>query len=113
MENLQKHGRGVRASGSAGVHFLLTAVPEARQSVVLVGAEVGEVPEEALGQPLVPERARPPRLGQHGVVGPVVAHALVPAKRALAVGRGGVPPSALLPAGVLPFQVRQLQEDGA
>ncbi|CAG12357.1 unnamed protein product [Tetraodon nigroviridis] len=90
-------------SGRAGVHFLLTAVPEVQQPLVFVGAEVGEVPEEAVGELLVPEHARPPGLGQHGVVGPVVAHPLLPPKRPLAVGSGGVPPSALLPARVLPF----------
>lgn len=102
------HGQGWLArpdweSGRAGAHFLLTAVPEAEQPVVLVGAEVGEVPEEAVGELLVPQRARPPGLGQHGVVGPVVAHALLPAKRPLAGGGGGVAAAALLPARVLPL----------
>lgn len=83
------------------------------QAVVLVGAEVGEVPEQAVGEPLVAQRARPPDLGQHGVVGPVVADALLSAVRALAVGGGGVSASALLPARVLSLGVRQLQEHGA
>lgn len=85
-------------SGSAGVHFLLTAVPEGQQSVVFVDTEVAEVSEEAIGQLLVPEHARPPGFGQHSVVGPVVTNALVPPKRTLAVRSGGVPASALLPA---------------
>lgn len=100
-------------SRSAGVHFLLAAVPEVEQSVVLVGAEVGEVSEQAVGEPLVPQHARPPGLGQHGVVGPVVSDLLFAAKRPLAVGCGGVSAAALLPAGVLPLGVRQLQEHGA
>lgn len=96
-------GRHGWQSGRAGAHFLLTAVPEAEQSVVLVGAEVGEVSEEAVGELLVPQHACPPGLGQHGVVGPVVAHALLAPKRPLAVGSGGVAAAALLPARVLPF----------
>lgn len=100
-------------SGSAGVHFLQAAVPEVEQSVVLVGAEVGEVSEQAVGEPLVPQHTRPPGLGQHGVVGPVVTDLLLAAERPLAVGGGGVSAPALLSAGVLPLGVRQLQEHGA
>lgn len=115
--HLQRLGRGLRRhfwkSGSAGVHSLPTAVPEVQQPVAPVGAEVSEVPEEAVGELLVPERARPPGLGQHGVVGPVVAHPLLRPKRPLAAGGGGVSPAALLPAAVLPSEVGQLQEDGA
>lgn len=112
MEALGVSRRWV-ASGRAGVHLLLTAVPEVHQSVVSVGTEVGEVSEEAVGELLVPEHPRPPGLGQHGVVGPVVTDTLVPPKRPLAVGSGGVAASPLLPTRVLPLQVRQLQEDGA
>lgn len=100
-------------SGSAGVHFLLAAVPEVEQSVVLVGTEVSEVSEQTVCEPLVPQQARPPGLGQHGVVGPVVSDPLFAPKRPLAVGCGGVSAPALLPAGVLPLGVRQLQEHGA
>lgn len=100
-------------SGSAGVHLLLAAVPEVEQSVVLVGTEVGKVSEQAVGEPLVPQHARPPRLGQHGVVGPVVTDPLLTAERPLAVGGGGVSAPALLPARVLPLGVWQLQEHGA
>ena len=99
--------------GRAGVHFLLTAVPEVWQAIVFVGTEVGKVSEEAVGKLLIPKHPCPPGLGQHSVVGPVVANTLLPAKQPLAVRSGGVPPSALLPTWVLPFQVRQLQEDGA
>lgn len=90
-------------SGSAGVHFLLAAVPEVEQSVVLVGAEVGEVSEQAVGQLLVTQHARPPGFGQHGVVGPVVTDPLLAAEWPVAVGGGGVSASALLPTGVLPL----------
>lgn len=85
-------------SGSAGVHFLLTAVPEVDQSIVFVGTEVGEISEEAIGELLVPKQACPPGLGQHSVVGPVVTNTLFPSKRALAGRSGGVPAPALLPA---------------
>lgn len=95
-------------SGSAGVHLLLAAVPEVEQSVVLVGAEVGEVPEQAVSEPLVPQHPRPPGFCQHGVVGPVITGPLFAAERPLAVGGGGVPASALLPARVLPLGVWQL-----
>lgn len=100
-------------SGSAGVHFFLAAVPEVEQSAVLVGAKVSDVSEQAFGELLVPQHTRPPGLGQHGVVGPVVTDPLFAAKRPLAVGGGGVPAPALLAARVLPLGVRQLQEDGA
>lgn len=103
----------VLLSGSAGVHLLLAAVPEVEQSVVLVGTEVAKVSEQAVGEPLVPQHARPPRLGQHGVVGPVVTDPLLTAERTLAVGGGGVSAPALLPARVLPLGVWQLQEHSA
>ncbi|KAF3858840.1 hypothetical protein F7725_012041 [Dissostichus mawsoni] len=70
----------------AGVHLLLAAVPQLQQPVVFVGAEVGEVSQQPVGQPLVPQHPRPPGLGQHGVVGPVVAHPLLAAVRPLVVG---------------------------
>lgn len=72
-------------SGRAGAHLLLAAVPEVEQSVVLVGAEVGKVSEQAVSKPLIAQHARPPRLGQHGVVGPVVTDPLLAAERTLAV----------------------------
>lgn len=100
-------------SGSAGVHLLLAAVPEALKSVVFVAAEVGEVSEQPVRQPLVAQHSGSPRFGQHGVVGPVVAHPLLSSERALAVGGGGVSTAALLPARILPLSVRQLQEHGA
>lgn len=100
-------------SWSASIHLLLTAVPEVEQSVVLVGAEVGEVSKQAVGEPLITQHASPPCLGQHGVVGPVVTDPLLASKRPLAVGGGGVSASALLPARVLPLGVWQLQEHGA
>lgn len=100
-------------SGSAGVHFLLAAVPEVEQSVVLVGTKVGEVSEQAVSEPLVTQYARPPGFGQHSVVGPVVTDPLLGTEWPLAVRCGGVSATALLPAGVLPLRVRQLQEHGA
>lgn len=103
----------VLLSGSAGVHFLLAAVPEVEQSIVFVGTKVGEVPEQAVSEPLVTQHACPPGFGQHRVVGPEVADPLLRAEGPLAVGRGGVSAPALLPAGVLPLRVWQLQEHGA
>lgn len=100
-------------SGRAGVHLLLAAVPEVQQSVVLVGAEVAKVSEQAVGEPLVAQHARPPGFGQHGVVRPVVTGPFLAAERPLAVGGGGVSAPALLPARVLPLRIRQLQEHGA
>lgn len=85
-------------SGGTGVHLLLAAVPQDEQSVVLVGAEVSEVSEQAVCELLVTQHPCPPRLGQHGVVGPVVTDPLLPPERPLAVGGGGVSASALLPA---------------
>lgn len=85
------------ASGSAGVHSLLTAVPEVQQSIVFVGTEVGEVSEEAVSKLLIPKHTCPPGLGQHSVVGPIVANTLLPTKQPLAVRSGRVPTSTLLP----------------
>lgn len=85
-------------SGRAGVHLLLTALPELEQPIVSVGTEVGEVSEEAVGKLLIPKHACPPGLGQHRVVGPVVTNALFAPKRPLAGRSGGVPAPALLPA---------------
>lgn len=50
-------------SGCAGVHFLLAAVPDVEQSVVLVGTKVSEVSEQAVSEPLVTQNARPPGFG--------------------------------------------------
>lgn len=100
-------------SGGAGIHLLLAAVPEVQQPVVFVGTEVGEVSEQAVGQPLVPQHARPPGFGQHGVVGPVVTHPLLATEWPMAVGGGGVSAAPLLPTRVLPLGVGQLQEDCA
>lgn len=100
-------------SGSAGVHSLLAAVPESHESVVPVRAELCEVFEQAVGQPLVTQHSGPPRFRQHGVVGPVIAHPLLAAKRPLAVGRGGVSASPGLTTGILPLGIWQLQEDCA
>ncbi|KAG9329766.1 hypothetical protein JZ751_029703, partial [Albula glossodonta] len=72
--------------------------------------EVGEVAEQAVSQPLVSQDAGAPGLSQHGVVGPVVAYALLSAKQALCGRGGGVTSTPLLAARVLPLGVRQLEE---
>lgn len=69
--------------GGAGVHFLHTVLPEAHEPVALVGAEIGEVSEETLGELFVSQDAGAPRFGQHGVVGPVVANMVLRAKQTL------------------------------
>lgn len=89
------------------MHLLQAACPERDQTVVAVDAEVREIPEQPVSELLVPRGARAPRLGQHGVVGPVVANPLL-TEHALAGGARGVPPPPL-PRELAPG-VGQLQE---
>lgn len=96
------------ASWRTGMHLLQAARPERDQPVVTVDAEVCEVLQQPIGKLLIPCGAGAPRLGQHGVVGPVVADPLL-AEHVLVGGAGGVPPPPLLP-GELALGVGQLQE---
>lgn len=93
------------------MHLLQAARPEGDQPVVAVDAEVGEVPQQPVGELLVARGTGAPGLGQHGVVGPVVADPLL-AEHVLVGGAGGVAPPALLPRELAPG-VGQLQEHGA
>lgn len=93
------------------MHLLQAAHPEGDKPSVLVAAEVREVFQQPVGKPLVASGTGPPGFGQHGVVGPVVANALL-AEDVLVGGAGGVAAAALLP-GELPLRVRQLEEDRA
>lgn len=90
------------------MHLLQAVHPERDQPVVTVEAEVREVLQQPVGKLLIPRGAGAPRLGQHGVVGPVVADPLL-AEHVLVGGAGRVPPSAWL-AGELALGVGQLQE---
>lgn len=76
------------ASGGACAHFLLAAVPEVQQSVVLVGTEVCEVFEQAVSKPLITQHTCPPGFGKHCVVSPVVASLLLSTEWPLDVGGG-------------------------
>lgn len=91
------------------MHLIQAVSPEGQQAAVFVPAEVGEVSQQAVSKPLVAGGAGAPGFGQHGVVGPVVAHTLL-AEHVLVGGAGGVAPAALLPAGELPLGVGQLQK---
>lgn len=90
------------------MHLLQATRPEHDQPVVAVYTEVREVLQQPISKLLVPRGTRAPRLGQHGVVGPVVAHPLL-AEHVLVGGAGGVSPPPLLP-GELALGVGQLQE---
>lgn len=74
--SLSQFHLSISSSWSTSVHFLLAAVPKVYQPLVFVGAEVSEVSEQAVSQLLIPKHTRPPSLGQHGIVGPVVTHQL-------------------------------------
>lgn len=78
------------------MHLLQAARPECDQPVVAVDAKIREVLQQPISKLLIPCGARTPRLGQHGVVGPVVANPLL-TKHVLVGGAGGVAPSPLLP----------------
>lgn len=91
------------------MHLVQTISPEGEQPAVLVPAEVCEVSEQAVCKLLVAGGAGAPGFGQHGVVGPVVADALL-TEQVLAAGAGGVAPAPLLAAGELALGVGQLQE---
>lgn len=78
------------------MHLLQAARPERDQPVVAVDAEVREIPEQPISKLLIPRGTRAPCLGQHGVIGPVVANALL-TEHVLVGGAGGVPPPPLLP----------------
>lgn len=93
------------------MHLLQAARPEGDEPAVLVAAEVHEVFQQPVGKPLVASGTGSPGFGQHGVVGPVVANALL-AEDVLVGGAGGVASAALLP-GELPLGVWQLEEDRA
>lgn len=90
------------------MHLLQAARPERDQPVVAVDAEVREIPEQPISKLLIPCGTRSPRLGQHGVVGPVVANPLL-TEHVLVSGAGGVSPTSLLPRELSPG-VGQLQE---
>lgn len=90
------------------MHLLQAVCPEHDQSVVTVDAEVCEVLQQPVSKLLVPCSTGAPCLGQHGVVGPVVANSLL-TEHVLVGGAGGVPPPALLPRK-LAFGVRQLKK---
>lgn len=90
------------------MHLLQAAHPERDQPVVTVDAEVREIPEQPISKLLIPRGTRAPCLGQHGVVGPVVADPLL-AEHVLVGGTGGVSPPPLLPRELAPG-VGQLQE---
>lgn len=90
------------------MHLLQATRPERDQPVVAVYTEVREVLQQPIGKLLIPCGTRAPRLGQHGVVGPVVAHPFL-TEHVLVGGAGGVSPPPLLP-GELALGVGQLQE---
>lgn len=91
------------------MHLVQTVSPEGDEPAVLVPAEVCEVLQQPVCELLVSGGAGAPGFGQHGVVGPVVADALL-AEQALGAGARGVAPAPLLPAGELPLGVGQLQK---
>lgn len=84
------------ASWGTGMHLFQAVCPERHQSVVTVDAEIREVLQQPISKLLIPCGTRTPCLGQHGVVGPVVANPLL-TKHVLVGGAGGVPPPPLLP----------------
>lgn len=90
------------------MHLLQAVCPEHNQTVVTVDAEVCEVLQQPISKLLIPRGTRAPCLGQHGVIGPVVANPLL-AEHVLVGGAGGVPSPALLP-GKLALGVRQLKK---
>lgn len=77
------------------MHLLQAARPEHNQPVVAVDAEVREIPEQPISKLLVPCGTRAPCLGQHGIIGPVVANPFL-TEHVLVGGAGGVPPPPLL-----------------
>lgn len=77
------------------MHLLQATHPECDQAVVTVDTKVREVLEQPVGELLISRGTGAPRLGQHGVVGPVVAHPLL-TEHVLAGGAGGVAPPPLL-----------------
>lgn len=91
------------------MHLVQTISPEHDQPAVLVPAEVCEVFQQAICELLVPSGAGAPGFGQHGVVGPVVANALL-TEHVLVAGARGVAPAPLLPAGKLALGIGQLQK---
>lgn len=93
------------------MHLLQAARPEGDETTIFVAAEVREVFQQPVGKLLVAGGTGSPGFGQHGVVGPVVANALL-AEDVLVGGAGGVAAAALLP-GKLPLGVGQLEEDRA
>lgn len=90
------------------MHLLQAVCPECDQSVVTVDAEIREVLQQPISKLLIPCGTRAPCLGQHGVVGPVVANPLL-TEHVLVGGAGRVPSPPLLPRK-LAFGVGQLQE---
>lgn len=93
------------------VHFLHTTFPVGHQSIILVGTKVCEISQQAVSQFLIPQHTGPPGFGQHGVVGPIVAHSLLRTKQIL-IGRVGGVTAPPLSTGVFPFWVRQLKKNG-
>lgn len=91
------------------MHLVQTVSPEGNEPAVLVPAEVGEVFQQAVGEFLITGGTGAPGFGQHGVVGPVVADALL-TEHVLSAGAGGVAPAPLLAAGELALGIGQLQE---
>ena len=91
------------------MHLLQAACPEGHQPVVTVDAEVREVLQQPVSKPVIAGGAGAPCLGQHSVVGPVVAHPLL-TEQALAGGAGGVAAPPWLPRE-LALGVGQLQEN--
>lgn len=90
------------------MHLLQAVSPECDQSVVTVDAEIREVLQQPISKLLIPCGTRTPCLGQHGVVGPVVANPLL--TEHVLVGRAGrVSSSPLLPRK-LAFGVWQLKK---
>lgn len=91
------------------MHLVQTICPEHNEPAVFVPAEIREVFQQPVCELLVASGTGAPGFGQHGVVGPVVANALL-TEHVLVGGARGVAPAPLLPAGKFALGIRQLQK---
>lgn len=91
------------------MHLVQTISPEHNKPAVFVPAKVCEVFQQPVCKLLIASGTGAPGFGQHGVVGPVVANALL-TEHVLVGGAGGVAPAPLLPTRKLPLGIWQLQK---
>lgn len=91
------------------MHLIQTISPEQNKPAVFVPAEVCEVFQQPVSKLLIPSGTGAPCFRQHGVVGPVVANALL-TKHVLVGGARGVAPATLLPTRKLPLGIWELQK---